>query len=638
MEFNRLLSQAISFYGEDTKSPNQAIRSKNLEKVDTKLYECVTDEKNLERWVKKLEEQSVISVDTETTSINPVEAELVGLSFSYAPNKACYIPVQNKNQKILSKDKVIKKVKSLLEDVSIKKVGQNLKYDYIVLLQEGINLQSMEDTMLISYTLDAGLNRHNLNLLSEIHLNHKTISYKDLVGSGKSKLEFVDVDLKEATKYAGEDADITLRLFKLLKDRVDKEKLNKIYYNFELPMIKLLSKMEINGIKIDDKYLKNLSQKFDTRIKETEKKIFKLAGKTFNIGSPKQLGEIIYNDLKIAKLKKTKKGSLSTSASVLEDLAYSGHKFPNLVLTWRQLSKLKNTYSDALQTHINSKTKRVHTSFLLAATNTGRLASSDPNLQNIPIKTEDGKEIRKAFLAEKNNLLTSADYSQIEMRILADLADVKELKKAFKNNEDVHSITASQVFNMPIKKISEDLRRKAKAINFGIIYGITQYGLAKQISVSNQEALDFINAYFKKFPEIKSYMNDTIKTCRKNGYVSNIFGRRIHLRGINDKNFSVRSFQERAAINAPIQSSAADIIRLAMFKIDDLIEKDKKMKTKMLLQIHDELIFESPITSKDYVEKTIKNAMISVSKSDHHIFSIPLEVNVNSGYNWGEAH
>ena len=272
MEFNRLLSQAISFYGEDTKSPNQAIRSKNLEKVDTKLYECVTDEKNLERWVKKLEEQSVISVDTETTSINPVEAELVGLSFSYAPNKACYIPVQNKNQKILSKDKVIKKVKSLLEDVSIKKVGQNLKYDYIVLLQEGINLQSMEDTMLISYTLDAGLNRHNLNLLSEIHLNHKTISYKDLVGSGKSKLEFVDVDLKEATKYAGEDADITLRLFKLLKDRVDKEKLNKIYYNFELPMIKLLSKMEINGIKIDDKYLKNLSQKFDTRIKETEKK------------------------------------------------------------------------------------------------------------------------------------------------------------------------------------------------------------------------------------------------------------------------------------------------------------------------------------------------------------------------------
>ena len=638
MEFNRLLSQAISFYGEDTKSPNQAIKSKNLEKVDTKLYECVTDEKDLERWVKKLEDQSVISVDTETTSINPVEAELVGLSFSYAPNKACYIPVQNKNQKILSKDKVIKKVKPLLEDVSIKKVGQNLKYDYIILLQEGINLQSMEDTMLISYTLDAGLNRHNLNLLSEIHLNHKTISYKDLVGSGKSKLEFVDVDLKEATKYAGEDADITLRLFKLLKDRVDKEKLNKIYYNFELPMIKLLSKMEINGIKIDDKYLKNLSQKFDTRIKETEKKIFKLAGKTFNIGSPKQLGEIIYNDLKIAKLKKTKKGSLSTSASVLEDLAYSGHNFPNLVLTWRQLSKLKNTYSDALQTHINSKTKRVHTSFLLAATNTGRLASSDPNLQNIPIKTEDGKEIRKAFLAEKNNVLTSADYSQIEMRILADLADVKELKKAFKNNEDVHSITASQVFNMPIKKISEDLRRKAKAINFGIIYGITQYGLAKQISVSNQEALDFINAYFKKFPEIKSYMNDTIKTCRKNGYVSNIFGRRIHLRGINDKNFSVRSFQERAAINAPIQSSAADIIRLAMLKIDNLIEKDKKMKTKMLLQIHDELIFESPLTSKDYVEKTIKNAMISVSKSDHHIFSIPLEVNVNSGYNWGEAH
>ena len=307
-------------------------------------------------------------------------------------------------------------------------------------------------------------------------------------------------------------------------------------------------------------------------------------------------------------------------------------------MKWRQISKLKNTYSDALQDHINKKTKRVHTSFLLAATNTGRLASSDPNLQNIPIKTEEGREIRKAFISEKGNNLISADYNQIEMRILADIADVKELKKAFKNNEDIHSLTASQVFNVPINKVNHDLRRKAKTINFGIIYGITQYGLAKQISVSNQEALDFINSYFKKFPEIKDYMNATIKTCRKNGYVSNIFGRRIHLRGINDKNFSIRSFQERAAINAPIQSTAADIIRLAMIKIHKLIENDNKLKTKMLLQIHDELIFECLKLDEAYTKETIKEAMVSVSSSEYHMFSIPLEVNVNSGNNWDEAH
>ena len=333
-------------------------------------------------------------------------------------------------------------------------------------------------------------------------------------------------------------------------------------------MVKLLAEMETKGIKVNKNYLMDLSKKFQTRIKNIEKNIFKLSKKQFNIASPKQLGEIIYHDLKIAKLKKTKKGGLATSATILEDLAYKGFQFPKLVLEWRQLSKLKNTYSDALQNHINKNTGRVHTSFLLAATNTARLASSDPNLQNIPIKTKDGKEIRKSFVSEKNNLLISADYNQVEMRILADLADVKELKKAFKNGDDIHSLTASQVFGVDRKKVNDEMRRKAKAINFGIIYGITQYGLAKQISVSNQEGLDFINNYFKKFPEIKDYMNNTIKFCRKNGYVNNIFGRKIHLRNINDKNFSVRSFQERAAINAPIQSSAADIIRLAMISID----------------------------------------------------------------------
>ena len=637
MEFNRLLSQAISFYGDpDNDSSISEIKSKKITKIDTKSYKSIINEKELNELIKNLNEKSIIAVDTETSSINPQEAELIGISISYATNASFYIPLGHKNTKGLKKNLVLDKLKIILEDPSIKKVCQNTKYDFIIFKNHGIELNSVEDTMLLSYTLDAGNNRHNMDTLSEIHLGHKTISYKDLVGTGKKQLKFSDVDLKSATEYAAEDADVTLRLYNILSERVVEEKLEKIYEIFEKPMIKILSKLETNGIKVDDSYLKKLSKKFEERLIKIEKEIYKISGKKFNIGSPKQLGEIIYNDLKIAKLKKTKKGSLATSAKILEDLALTGHKFPNLILEWRQVSKLKSTYTDALQEHINNKTKRVHTSFLLAATNTGRLASSDPNLQNIPIKTLDGKEIRKAFVAEKNNLLISADYNQIEMRILADMADVKELKKAFKNNQDIHSLTASQVFGVPINKVSDDYRRKAKAINFGIIYGITQYGLAKQISVSHTEALDFINSYFKKFPEIKEYMNTTVKICRKQGYVTNIFGRRINLRGINDKNFSVRSFQERAAINAPIQGSAADIIRLAMIKIDKILEENNK--AKMLLQIHDELIFECLAKDENQIKKVIKEAMVSVSSSDHHMFSIPLEVSINSGVNWGEAH
>ena len=637
MEFNRLLSQAISFYGDSIKFKDEKEKIKSY-KVDTSKYKNIISEVDLEKLIKNLNNKSIISVDTETTSLNPLSAELVGISICCSDNEAYYIPVAHKNVKSLDSKVVLKKIKPILEDLSIKKIGQNIKYDLIVLKKYGINIDPIEDTMLLSYTLDAGNNRHNMNILSELHLGHKTIAYKDVVGTGKKQLNFSEVNLTDATKYAAEDADVTFRLYNIFKDRVDKEKLNKIYEVFEKPMIKLLSKLEMNGVKVNNSYLKKLSKKFEDRLKKKEKEIYKISGKHFNIGSPKQLGEIIYNDLKIAKLKKTKKGSLATSARILEDLAAEGHKFPKLVLEWRQDSKLKSTYTDALQDHVNSKTQRVHTSFLLAATNTGRLASSDPNLQNIPIKTADGKDIRKAFIAEKENILISADYNQIEMRILADMADVKELKKAFKEKQDIHSLTASQVFGVSLNSVNEDLRRKAKAINFGIIYGITQYGLAKQISVSNQEALDFINAYFKKFPEIKEYMSSTIKYCRKHGYVNNIFGRRIHLRGINDKNFSVRSFQERAAINAPIQGSAADIIRLAMIEIDKMIEDEKKINAKMLLQIHDELVFECHKKDQKNNEKLIKKAMTSVSSSEHHMFSIPLEVSLNSGYNWGEAH
>ena len=636
MEFNRLLSQVISDYGEPT---GQKIENKKIPtQIDVKKYITILDIDELDKWIKKIEEMGIVAVDTETNSLNPQEANLVGVSLCYSPGIACYIPLEHATDEVLEKKVVLEKLKNILEDKSIKKIGQNIKFDYIIFLNNKIKLNSIEDTMLMSYVLDSGRHRHNMDNLSEIHLNHKTISFKEITGSGKSQISFDQVPIKLATEYAAEDADVTFRLYNIFKERLHKEKLLKIYELFEKPMINLLAEMEIQGVKIDPKFLKLLSKKFEDKIKKLEKNIFSEAKKKFNIGSTKQLGEILYNELKIAALKKTRKGGFATRAAVLEDLAFKGHKLPSYVLDWRQLTKLKNTYTDALPEHLNSKTNRVHTSFLLAATSTGRLASSEPNLQNIPIKTEDGKEIRRAFVTEKNYSLVSADYNQIEMRILADIADVKQLKKAFKNNEDIHSLTASQVFNISLSNIDNETRRKAKAINFGIIYGISQYGLAKQISVSNQEASEFLKSYFKKFPEIKDYMTTTINFCRKNGYVENVFGRKCHITGINDKNYNIRNFQERAAINAPIQSSAADIMRLSMMKINKTIDEKLDSKIKMLLQIHDELVFECPKNELEKIKAIIKKDMLEISNNEHHKFSIPLTVDINSGNNWGEAH
>ena len=640
MEFNRLLSSAISTYGEpNLESIKSGIEeSPKHEKINSKNYHLINEINELDRWIEEAEEFGEVAVDTETNSLDPHQAELVGISLSTKIGKACYVPIGHKSQKCLSKELVIKKLKPLLEDLSIKKIGQNIKFDFIVLFHHGINMSSMEDTMLMSYVLDAGKNRHNMDTLSEIHLGHKPIAFKDLVGSGKKQLNFSEVEIDKAKDYAAEDADITLRLYKKFQKSLKSEKMINIYETFEKPMLKILAFMEIEGIKIDKEFLKSLSSKFKKKIEKIEKEVFKLSKKEFNIGSPKQLGEILYNELKIADLKKTKKGSFATSAVVLEDLAFKGHKFPKLVLDWRQVSKLKNTYSDSLPEHLNPKTQRVHTSFLLAATTTGRLASSDPNLQNIPIKSEDGKDIRKAFVAQKDHFLISADYNQIEMRILADLADVKELKKAFKNNIDIHSLTASQIFNVDIKKVNEDQRRKAKAINFGIIYGISQYGLAKQINVSNFEAEEFLNSYFAKFPEIKVYMDQTIKFCRKSGYVNNIFGRKSHFMNINDKNYNIRNFQERAAINAPIQGSASEIMRLAMIRLNKKMNEEEYQKSKMLLQIHDELIFESHKNEVKKLSKIIISEMSSVANSDQHSFTIPLTVDLNVGDNWGALH
>ncbi len=638
MEFNRLLSSAISTYGELELRDNFIEKKNKKQNINKKNYHLITSEKEIDGWINEAEEAGELAIDTETSSLDAHQTDLVGISLSTKIGKACYIPIGHKFKGCIKKETVIKKLKPLLEDESVKKIGQNIKFDFIVLYRHGIKMNSMEDTMLMSYVLDAGKNRHNMDTLSEIHLQHKTILFKEVVGTGKKEINFSDVELDKAMEYAAEDADITYRLYKIFYKNLKLEKLTNIYEIFEKPLIKILASMEIAGIKVDNVFLKKLSEKFQKKIGKLEKDIFKISKKEFNIASPKQLGEIIYNDLKIAVLKKTKKGSFATNASVLEDLAFKGNQFPQLILDWRQVSKLKNTYSDALPGHINPNTRRVHTSFLLAATTTGRLASSDPNLQNIPIKSEDGKDIRKAFIAEKGFTLISADYNQIEMRILADLANVKELKKAFKNNEDIHSLTASQVFNIDIKKVDQDMRRKAKAINFGIIYGISQYGLAKQINVSNHEADEFLNSYFLKFPEIKTYMNDTIKFCRKSGYVNNIFGRRSHFNGINDKNFNVRNFQERAAINAPIQGSASEIMRLAMIRLDKKFESLKNIKSKILLQIHDELIFEVPEKETKAIIKIITEEMTSVKESELHSFSTPLTIDINVGNNWGILH
>ena len=638
MEFNRLLSTAISTYGEMGFELDKKVKKNKDQKINNKNYKLIENEKDIDEYLREAEEQGEFAIDTETTSLDPHQADLVGISLSTKLGNACYIPLGHTSKKNLNEKSVLKKIKPILEDKSIKKIGQNIKFDYIILYHKGIDMNSMEDTMLMSYVLDAGKNRHNMDTLSQIHLEHKTISYKDLVGSGKKQINFKDVDVNLAKNYAAEDADITFRLYKVFVKNLKSEKLVNIYEIFEKPLIKILANMEINGIKVDSNFLKTLSQKFEIKINNLDKEIFKFSKKKFNIGSTKQLGEIMYNDLKIANTKKTKKGSFATSAQVLEDLSFKGHKFPKLVLDWRQATKLKNTYSDSLQEHINKKSKRVHTSFLLAATSTGRLASSDPNLQNIPIKSEDGKDIRKSFISDENSLLISADYNQIEMRILADLADVKELKKAFKNNEDIHSLTASQVFNVKVKDVSSDMRRKAKAINFGIIYGISQYGLAKQIGVSNIEAEEFLNSYFIKFPEIKNYMEQTIKFCRRSGFVNNIFGRRTHITGINDKNFNIRNFQERAAINAPIQGSASEIMRLAMIRISKKFNTIKNLNCKILLQIHDELIFEVKKNEVSKYEELIKKEMSSVKDSDLHTFSIPILIDINHGNNWGELH
>ncbi|MEQ9195688.1 MAG: DNA polymerase I [Parvibaculum sp.] len=610
-------------------------------------YVAVTTLPDLEEWIARAREQGFFAVDTETDSLAPMQARLVGVSMSLVPGEACYIPLQHgagggldfadaEGQQQIPLGDALKALKPLLEDPGILKIGQNLKFDILVFWQHGIELRCIDDTMLMSYALDAGIHGHGMDELSELHLNHKPIPFSEVAGKGKAQITFDQVPVDRATAYAAEDADVTLRLWHILKPRLVGERRATVYETLERPLVKVLAGMERAGVKVDKAVLARLSADFAQKMARYEEEIYEMAGERFNIASPKQLGEILFDKQSLEGGRKTKTGAWSTDADTLEMLAAQGHDLPQRVLDWRGLSKLKSTYTDTLPDHINPDTGRVHTSYSLASTSTGRLASTEPNLQNIPVRTEDGRKIRTAFVADKGNLLISADYSQIELRLLAHIADIEALKKAFAEGLDIHAMTASEMFNTPIEGMDPSVRRRAKAINFGIIYGISAFGLANQLGIARGEAGEYIDRYFKRFPGIRAYMDDTKEFAHKNGYVETIFGRRIHLPAINSKNPAEKSFMERAAINAPIQGSAADIIRRAMIRMPRALA-DAALSARMLLQVHDELIFEVPEKEAKKTCETVSGVMSSAAAPALEL-AVPLDVDARAAKNWDEAH
>jgi len=607
----------------------------------------VTDAKTLDQWIARAYAQGLVCVDTETTSLDPMTANLCGVSLAVSPGEACYIPCGHRRGDGLALDgggdivqmretDVLAKLKPLLEDDSILKVGQNLKYDALVFLQRGIRLDPIDDTMLMSYVLEGGLHGHGMDELSELHLSHTPIAFSEVTGKGKDKLAFDCVPVKEATKYSAEDADVTLRLYLLLKPMLREKAKRCVYETLERPLVMVLADMERAGVTVDPDLLRKLSNDFGKQQAALEKQIHKLAGGEFNIGSPKQLGEILFDRMKLEGGRRTKTGAWSTDSDVLEDVAAQGIPIAKKVLDWRGLAKLRGTYTDALPTYINAKTGRVHTSYAMASTSTGRLASTDPNLQNIPVRTEEGRQIRKAFIAAKGNKLISADYSQIELRLLAHIADIPQLKKAFADNLDIHAMTASEIFGVPIKDMPAEVRRRAKAINFGIVYGISGFGLANQLGIPQSEASDYIKKYFARFPGIRDYMEDTKQLARTHGFVETLFGRRIHIREINSKVPGFRAGAERAAINAPIQGTAADVIRRAMARLPAALE-EAKLNARMLLQVHDELIFEAPEKDVAKASKLIAQVMEKASLPAVEI-SVPLVVEARAADNWDAAH
>ena len=615
--------------------------------VDTSAYVCVRDLATLDAWIARAAEAGVIAFDTETDALSSANAGLVGVSLAVAAGEACYIPLAHRQADGLlldgpasldqiPMDAALARLKPLLENPAVLKVGQNVKYDLGVLSRYGIQVAPIDDTMLISYVLEAGLHGHGMDELSQLWLGHSPISFKAVAGTGKAQKSFDQIDLVAATAYAAEDADVTLRLHQVLRPRLAAEGLLSVYETLERPLPAVLAAMECAGIKVDQERLRQLSHEFAMRMSDLETKAQELVGHPFNLASPKQIGEILFGELGLPGGKKTATGAWSTDAAVLDDLAVTGHALPKVLLDWRQLAKLRGTYTEALGAAISPRTGRVHTSFSLAATTTGRLSSSDPNLQNIPVRTEEGRKIRQAFIAEPGHVLISADYSQIELRLLAHMGDIPQLKKAFAEGLDIHAMTASEMFGVPIEGMDPMIRRQAKAINFGIIYGISGFGLANQLSIPQDQASAYIRTYFERFPGIRAYMDKTKAEVHAKGYVTSLFGRKINIPDIRAKAAGMRQFAERAAINAPLQGTAADIIRRAMARMPAALAK-AGLKSRMLLQVHDELVFEAPHDEADAVCALAKSVMEKAAEPAAQI-SVPLIVEARAANNWDEAH
>jgi DNA polymerase-1 len=615
---------------------------KKVEKVPEKVadadYETVLDEQSFEKWMKRLSSASIIAFDTETTSLNYMQAELVGVSFSVEAGKAAYVPVSHQYPgapQQLSRDSVLAKLKPLLQDENLNKVGQNLKYDMSVLARYGIELNGIAfDTMLESYVLDSTGSRHNMDALAEKYLNHKTIHFEDIAGKGKKQLTFDQIDLEQAGPYAAEDADITLQLHQVLWPKLEPEaKLAELLQSMEVPLLSVLSRIERNGVRIDTGMLRQQGNELGKRLHELEQQAYGIAGREFNMGSPKQIGQIFFEELQLPVIAKTPKGAPSTAEHVLQELADQGHELPGIILEHRGLSKLKSTYVDALPKMVDPQTGRVHTSYHQAVAATGRLSSSDPNLQNIPVRTEEGRRIRKAFIPADGHIMVAADYSQIELRIMAHLSADPGLLKAFSEGLDVHAATAAEVFGVDsIEAVTSEQRRSAKAVNFGLIYGMSAFGLAKQLDIGRAEAQGYVDLYFDRYPGVKEFMDKTREAAHEKGYVETLFGRRLYLPEINSRNGMRRQAAERTAINAPMQGTAADIIKRAMLAVDGWIQQ-KQPHLKMLMQVHDELVFEIHQDELESSTETIRQKMQSAAE-----LSVPLIVDVGSGANWEEAH
>ncbi|WP_170425956.1 DNA polymerase I [Ruegeria arenilitoris] len=651
MEFRTLTKRIADKLGAeapviaDAPAPVAEVEEAEALPFDASKYECVRDAGALQKWIDQAYERGWVAVDTETTGLNEMIADLVGISLCVEAGEACYIPLTHRDgaaddlfgsdalaEGQMPLEEALTLLKPMFEDPSILKIGQNMKYDAKIFARYGVNIAPIDDTMLMSYAMHGGEHGHGMDTLSERYLSHTPIPIKPLLGSGKSAITFDKVPIDEATAYAAEDADITLRLWKLFKPQLHQVQVTTVYETLERPLVPVLKEMEMHGIKVDRDVLSRMSNAFAQKMAGLEAEIHELAGENFNVGSPAQLGEILFGKMGLEGGKKGKTGKYSTGADILEDLA-TEHELPRRVLDWRQLSKLKSTYTDALQTHINPDTGRVHTSYSITGANTGRLASTDPNLQNIPVRTEEGRRIREAFIAEPGNVMVSLDYSQIELRILAHIAEIPALKQAFADGLDIHAMTASEMFDVPLDEMTPDIRRQAKAINFGVIYGISGFGLARNLRIPRAEAQGFIDRYFERFPGIRKYMDDTVAFAKEHGYVQTLFGRKIHTPEINAKGPHA-GFSRRAAINAPIQGTAADVIRRAMVRMPDAING---LPAKMLLQVHDELLFEVAEDAVDQVIDVARDVMEGASDPAVKL-DVKLSVDAGQGANWAEAH